>query len=300
MVICGNDSELAMGIAAIAVCFFSLLFFSAVAGICLRKRKNGEMRVLVFKVMPALCAVMGGGFFLLCLVCLSVFHRITGRSGIIFVPIFAAAVLGTGFVWFLCYARRNEIPPIKSLFSFFIGFIFSAAFPLTIFALSVAMQISIWRALELPTSPRCELEMKRMVALCPEFHRRIRFKSGKTVGLHVDTCGLDEFRVYEIGDSSIYLESQAALGGPSYIVNPRLEKVFYVMGSSAVELKGGLICGMSRWKGDSEAIFEVYGFGKESSFKSREIALADLMGEKRLIGTLDRFSFKSLREAQSE
>ena len=49
------------------------------------------------------------------------------------------------------------------------------------------------------------VEYKRAKTLCAEYDKRLLFKSGKRVGLQIDTCGYGPFRVYRLRDGNYCL-----------------------------------------------------------------------------------------------
>ena len=64
------------------------------------------------------------------------------------------------------------------------------------------------------------VEYRRAPTLCPEYDKRIRFKSGKRVDLLMDTCGYGPFRVYRLNDGDYCLVD--GYGMPDH---PRYQRV---------------------------------------------------------------------------
>ena len=165
-------------------------------------------------------------------------------------------------------------------------------------AANLAVYYNTWQSLEIPSSPKCFLEMRARVALCPEFDRRIAFESGKRVGIWIDTCGLDKFGVYKLANGAIYLESEVGFGN-SYIIDSKNEKVYEALGGSAIELKGGMLCGRDGGGGESEVSYETYG-GENGNFKSPSIPAAKLLDGKKFIGRLSRRAFRPCAEPERQ
>ena len=51
------------------------------------------------------------------------------------------------------------------------------------------------------------IEYRRARTFCAEYSKRLRFKSGKRIGLLMDTCGYGPFRVYRMKDGLYCLEA---------------------------------------------------------------------------------------------
>ena len=76
------------------------------------------------------------------------------------------------------------------------------------------------------------VEYKRAKTLCAEHDKRLLFKSGKRVGLLIDTCGYGPFRVYRLKDGNYCL-----VDGYGVIDNPRHLRVNAKQ--ETVDLKSG-------------------------------------------------------------
>ena len=59
------------------------------------------------------------------------------------------------------------------------------------------------------------VEYKRAKTLCAEHDKRLRFRSGKRIGLLIDTCGYGPFRVYRMKDGLYCLEDGYGLANDS-------------------------------------------------------------------------------------
>lgn len=204
-----------------------------------------------------------------------------------FTPIIAGIllVLFAGFLVHALYVRKCGFSFFKTLLSFAVGVLLSAAVASAVIAVSLLVLFTRWESVEIPSEPRCELQLKRKPALCPEFDRRVKFKSGKTVGISLDTCGRGNFSVYALQNGAVYIESECE----KYIIDPRAEKVCEVLGANFVELKGGLING--RWGENGKILYDVYGDGGEKTFESQATPLGGALENKRKIGNLRALRF---------
>lgn len=63
-----------------------------------------------------------------------------------------------------------------------------------------------WRGGEISDELPFAIEYKRAKTFCAEYDKRLVFKSGKRVGLLIDTCGYGPFRVYKMKDGLYCLE----------------------------------------------------------------------------------------------
>ena len=63
-----------------------------------------------------------------------------------------------------------------------------------------------WKGGEITGELPFAVEYRRARTFCAEYGKRLRFKSGKRVGLLVDTCGYGPFRVYRMKDGLYCLE----------------------------------------------------------------------------------------------
>jgi hypothetical protein len=71
------------------------------------------------------------------------------------------------------------------------------------------------------------VEYKRAKTLCAEYDKRLLFKSGKRIGLLIDTCGYGPFRVYLLRDGNYCLvDGYGLANNPRYMrVNAKAETV---------------------------------------------------------------------------
>ena len=86
------------------------------------------------------------------------------------------------------------------------------------------------------------VEYKRAKTLCAEYNKRLLFRSGKRIGLLIDTCGYGPFRVYQLKDGCYCLvDGYGRMNNPRYMrVNTKAETVElkYENGWFAIPEKG--------------------------------------------------------------
>lgn len=273
------------------------LSFFLLIGISLSARLLRSDGFIAFslRTVPAICAFMGA-IFTLWLAVLPYVSKFVASPLLILVP--PPAILAAGFAFHVSRSLKRGISAMRATLSFAAGFALSLAVTAAAIAANLAVYFNTWQRLEIPSSPKCFLEMRARVALCPEFDRRIAFESGKRVGIWIDTCGLDKFGVYKLANGAIYLESEVGFGN-SYIIDSKNEKVYEALGGSAIELKGGMLCGRDGGGGESEVSYETYG-GENGNFKSPSIPAAKLLDGKKFIGRLSRRAFRPCAEPERQ
>lgn len=277
----------------IPLSFFLLIGISLSARLL---RSDGFM-AFSLRTVPAICAFMGA-IFTLWLAVLPYVSKFAASPLLILIP--PPAILAAGFAFHVSRSRKRGISAMRAALSFAAGFALSLAVTAAAIAANLAVHFNTWRSVEIPSSPKCFLEMRARVAFCPEFDRRIAFESGKRVGICIDTCGLDKFGVCKLANGAIYLESENGFGN-SYIIDSKNEKVYEALGSSAVELKGGLICGRDGGDCGGEVVYETYGDGGENGkFKSVPIPAAKLLVGKKFIGRLSKRAFSPCAEPERQ
>ena len=241
-------------------------------------RRGTGFIAATLKSVPAVCAAMG---------LIAPFSVVGAWRVIPPIPNFLTPIIAgilpvfcAGFLAHMFYARKCGFSFFKTLLSFAAGVLISAAVAAAVFAVSLWALFTMWESVEIPAEPKFELQLKRKPALCPEFDRRVKFESGKTVGISLDTCGRGNFSVYALRNGAVYFESEYE----KYIIDPRAEKVCEVLGANVAELKGGLING--RWGAEGKVSYDVYGCGGEETFESQTSPLGDALENKRKIGDL--------------
>lgn len=271
------------------------LSFFLLIGISLSARLLRSDGFIAFslRTVPAICAFMGA-ILTLWLAIIPHVSKPAVAPFLILVP--PPAILAAGFAFHVSRSLKRGISAMRATLSFAVGFALSLAITAAAIAANLAVYFNTWRSVEIPSSPKCFLEMRALVALCPEFDRRIAFASGKRVGIWIDTCGLDKFNVYKLANGAIYLEYENGFEN-SYIIDSKNEKVYEVHGDTAIELKGGLICG--RFGADGKVVYETYeGGGENGEFKSAPIPAAKLMDGKKFIGRLSRRAFSPCEKSE--
>lgn len=250
--------------------------------------------IFTLGTVPMICAFMGAALALW-LALLARFQGGPARPYALLLPPFA--ILAAGFAFHVLQSRKIGISAVYAALSFAAGFAYSIAVSLAVAAAILAVRLNTWQGVEIPSEPKCELQMRALATLCPEFDRRIAFESGKRVGIWADTCGLDKFAVYKLKSGAIYLKCTVAHGS-SYIIDPKGEKVYEVLGESATELKGGLICG--RYGGAVvPAVYETYGRGgRNGEFESSPIPAGNLIKGGEFAGMLSRRGFAPAGKAE--
>ncbi len=220
------------------------------------------------------------------------------NSAAFWLPITAAiplVILAAGFFVYLA-KRGSKTPKIVAVCEFAVGFVLAGATTVAVLAAQTAIAMNTWKSRPLPTSPECLMQFKRLPAMCPEYDRRIAFKSGKTVGLSVDTCGQSDFDVYEVG-GKILLKNKSF--GDSFVVDAKNEKVFVLLDSESVaELKGGVVDGRD---GGAESKTVAF-YGKNgSSFNSEVLNGKEMLSVKIFRGTFSPAGFEAAKvSAKSE
>lgn len=90
-----------------------------------------------------------------------------------------------------------------------------------------------WRGGEITDELPFAVEYKRAKTFCAEYDKRLRFKSGKRIGLLIDTCGYGSFRVYKMKDGLYCLEDGYGIADNRRFLRVNVEK-------EMVELKHGI------------------------------------------------------------
>lgn len=95
-----------------------------------------------------------------------------------------------------------------------------------------------WRGGEISDEMPFAVEYKRAKTFCAEYDKRLVFKSGKRIGLLIDTCGYGPFRVYKMKDGLYCLEDGYGWCGPDPDAHCRFLRVN--VEKEMVELKHGI------------------------------------------------------------
>jgi len=269
----------------IIIIFFLLIGVSLSARILNRKSSECGCFMFSLKTVPMSCAFMGFAYFL-SFAGMFLLARELKSSMLFFLSLtlLPLIILGFGFWRFFLHARKSQFSAIKAAWSFILGFAFSVALTATVLALNMYYCLNTWQSVEIPTSPKCELQLKRLFTLCAEYDRRILFESKKKIAIRMDPCGISDFYVYALKNGAAYLECESAYGA-SYIIDAANEKVYSVNGAGMSELTG------ERTEEPNSVIYYTHGNGKKV-FISCTISLGDLLKGKRLLGHLHKTSFR--------
>ena len=138
------------------------------------------------------------------------------------------------------------------------------------------------------------VQYKRAKTMCAEYDKRLLFKSGKCIGLPLDTCGFGPFQVYQLKSGDYCLVDGFDRKLPSRWLRVNIEK-------ETVELKygigwfkipeGGYVRGWGGVPDDlSHFRFDMYPGGNLNSqgwhVKVPGTPVGDSLDEKKLIGTI--------------
>ena len=242
---------------SIIVLFFTLILVSLIASILRKKTAKYDFTLFTLSLVPAICAFMGLGLVLL--LALQKFIIQVCPKDMYFAAFFGQIIiiLGIGFCVFLYFARMRKMPFLKSCMSFFAGFAFSFILAIAFIAADAFIYYNAWINLIIHPSYSCEMQLNPRFTFCAEYDRRALFKSGKKIGIGMDTCGLSNFKVNRLGNGWLYLECKASWGN-SYIVDDVNEKVYMKMPNGISELKTeGMIDGMDIY--EDKVIYYTYG-----------------------------------------
>ncbi|MBR1921250.1 MAG: hypothetical protein IJ829_04510 [Kiritimatiellae bacterium] len=154
------------------------------------------------------------------------------------------------------------------------------------------------------------VEYRRLKTLCPEYDKRLLFKSGKRVGLLSDPCGFGPFLVYRLKSGEYCLvdgfdqKLPESFGDVSrwLRVNVTNETVELRLGTNWFRIpEEGYVCG---WAGGEDLlVFTMYAggdLGKEEwdVVAASSTPVGNSLDGKQLIGTIDTSGrFKHLRQS---
>lgn len=267
---------------SIIVLFFTLILVSLIASILRKKTAKYDFTLFTLSLVPAICAFMGLGLVLL--LALQKFIIQVCPNDMYFAAFFGQIIfiLGIGFCVFLYFARKRRMPFLMSCMSFFAGFAFSFILAIAFIAADAFIYYNAWINLKIHPSYSCEMQLNPRFTFCAEYDRRALFKSGKKIGIGMDTCGLSNFKVNRLGNGWLYLECKDSWGN-SYIVDDVNEKVYMKMPNGISELKTeGMIDGMDIY--EDKVIYYTYGKDGKNSYESDIKAIKDLFDNMVFLG----------------
>lgn len=197
---------------------------------------------VALKFVPILFLAAGGIFIFATACLLAVLPEFI--SFLAFAVPFLVGVIAVAYIKFA--EEKFGFKWIVSAMYFFWVLAASAFIVLGAPAIGCLYACSTWKPAELPVEPKCFLELKRLPTLCPEFERRISFKSGKKVKISTDTCGLGEFELFNLCGGCLYMKNTASAF--SYVIDSESERVCEFYGD---------------WRGNFSEISSADGDGKK-------------------------------------
>ncbi len=185
--------------------------------------------------MPALCTISGVIFTILTLMtsifCIAL--KLGDIPIISLIIILAIIILLGAFVLYYRLARRNGLNAIKSTLSFVTGFVISAGILFVAYIIPHYQIYHTWQSGEIVDGAK--IELKTIPTFCPEFYRRIAFKSGKKVDITLDPCGLGEFNVYRLSDGKVFLRC-TEISGFHFLLDTKNETVEEMPPSQKIDI----------------------------------------------------------------
>lgn len=79
-----------------------------------------------------------------------------------------------------------------------------------------------WQEIKIPSEPAFYFEQKAAHIFLAEYYYRIKFESGKTFDLHLNTGGRTDFDVYALKDKTIFIHDK----DKAYMIDPSKEEVY--------------------------------------------------------------------------
>ena len=208
--------------------FFALIMVSLAARFFEGRLSKYNFVIFTLKYVPAVCAFMGAAFVFALILQRCVSGSVSKQA---FIFIFFAqvlAIIAAGFCVFLHCARKMNFSFLKTCLSFLLGFVFSLVLTLVLFAANCFLYFNTFQYLKIHPDHTCQMRLKPLFSFCPEYDRQIVFKSGKIIGIHLDTCGLSDFKVYKLNNGNLYLECMQNFGN-SYVIDEENEKTATVV-----------------------------------------------------------------------
>ncbi len=249
--------------------------------------------VFTLKYAPLVCAFMGAAFVLALICCNQIVRlfSLSASAGFLFLVqmLAAIAIMATGFWFYRSLALRRNFSMLKTCLSFVLGFAFSLALSLGIFAAGMFAYFNSFQYVKIHPDYSFQMRLKPLFAMCPEYDRSIVFESGKTVGIHMDTCRLSDFKVYKLNGGMIYLECQQHFGN-SYVIDEKNEKVYMRIGDGIAELKDvGYVDGMDI--ASDAVVYYTHGKAKSKPYRSPIGNAAGLFENKSFLGSFSPRGF---------
>lgn len=257
---------------------FALLGLSWLAQIFCKKIRLFCWLGFSLKTMPLFCAAMG-----LLYIAVGELLPETYRFALFGV---AFCIVLFGFLLYWLAADKNNIGVFGAFFGFALGFAVSYCTAFAVFLLNLFASTLYYTNVALPQSDGCKMQFKRTFAMCPEYDRRIKFKSGKIVGISLDTCGQSNFAVYKLKNGWLYLKCTGGIGN-SFFIDAKNERVYDVFCNNYAELKGkDTVNGRMGFLDGNEVEYDTY-CGKNynlGAYKSKVLQKGDIMDNAQRLG----------------
>ena len=144
--------------------------------------------VFTFKYAPLVCAFMGAAFVLALICCNQIVRlfSLSASAGLFLVQMLAVIAIMIGFGFYRSLALRRNFSMLKTCLSFVLGFAFSLALSLVIFAAGMFAYFNSFQYVKIHPDYSFQMRLKPLFAMCPEYDRSIVFASGKTVSFTYD------------------------------------------------------------------------------------------------------------------
>ena len=272
---------MALSLSGIAA-FLALIAISAIAWF---RRRNIGGKTWAFRIIPP-------GIVLLCLAELAGCDFPIRRFSYCILALFAVYALSAYWGgWRLSRPRNRVLRGVWWLTHVIVYFVLISFF-CTVFASVVGFSVAThtWTIGRVAETLPFTVQYKRAKTMCTEYDKRLLFKSGKCIGLPLDTCGFGPFQVYRLKSGDYCLvdgfdrKLPESFGDQSRWLRVNIEK-------ETVELKHGIGWfkipeeGYVRgWGGSPDDLshfgFDMYPGGNPGT------PVGDSLDEKKLIGTI--------------
>lgn len=243
--------------------FAATLALTGFSVLAWRRHRNVGCKIWAFRVVPlglvAFCCFGNGR---------------AGALGVLFLTLVAYAVAAYGGGWRLASPKRRWLRAIWWLTHILVYYAMALAVcGSAAIIVRTAVRLSPlateadwpWVGEKITDELPFTVEYRRAKTLCAEHDKRLRFRSGKRIGLLIDTCGYGPFRVYRMKDGLYCLEDGYGLANDSRLfrVNVTKETVEMKQGAGWFPIpEKGLVCG---WCGGGDDLddlsFYMYGDG---------------------------------------
>ncbi len=264
---------------------FALFALSSIAQTLCKKFMPLNWLGFSLMAMPLFCAAMGLSYIIVGELCPEAY-----RFAFFYIVLF---IILSGLLFYRFAAAKNNIGVFGALFGYVIGFIVAFCAVVSVLLLNLLASTLYYSNVALPQFDGCKMQFKRAFTMCPEYDRRIKFKSGKIVGIFPDTCGQSNFAVYKLKNGWLYLKCTGGIGN-SFFVDAESEKVYDVLCNAYAELRGkNAVNGRMGFADGNEVEYDIY-CGKNynmGSYKSKVLPNGNIMENARYLGELTPTGF---------